>query len=279
MRWWSTATALVLLLGGCGGDDPVTPTPTDGDADDDAFAVDGTDTNAAESDVQLVASSLISSSTAGEIGLELGRPDMGTADDGVGEVAIYLPRRCATVQRDPAKKTTVTYTFAGCLGPAGLRNVTGEVTATYRIEQKVLSLDITFANLAVNEATVSGTASADVTPDGATRTMRWDASITGTTARGRTFTRKRRSTIIWTVGDACYTLDGASEGDVKNETIKVEVTGFRRCRRGCPDAGGKVSITKVSKNRTITLAYDGSNRATFTNAKGIARTVALLCRP
>jgi hypothetical protein len=56
----------------------------------------------------------------------------------------------------------------------------------------------------VNKATIdTWTAAADVTADGAKRTMRWTAHLEGTTARGRHFTRDNDKMIAWTVGEAC----------------------------------------------------------------------------
>ncbi len=91
----------------------------------------------------------------------------------------------------------------------------------------------------------------------------------------------------WQLGDPCFALSGFSEGTIRRATedeskqreIRVDVSNFRRCRRGCPDPGGKIVVTNVTRNLKVELLYDGSNQATFVTPKGRAVTVPLFCRP
>jgi len=248
--------------------------------DDTAFAQAGSDAAAAETDAQLITSSLVSSSPGG-IGLEsadLAGGDLGTREIGAGARAIYFPRGCLQVQNDPGTQTA-TYTFDHCMGPNGLRSVTGEVKAKYQGTADRLHLELTGTDLSVNGATLDWSSVADVTANGADRTMAWRAQLSGTTAGGRAFTRTNQHTTSWTLGEPCFALEGWSEGQIRAREIRTEISSFRRCRRSCPDAGGTIAITNVTNGKRIELHYDGTNRATFVDPKGNEVTVPLLCAP
>jgi hypothetical protein len=251
------------------------------DGDDTSFAQDGSDTSAAETDAQLITSSLVSSSP-GTIGLasaDLSGTDLGTRDIGEGPRALYLPARCLSVAHD-AGAQTATYTFNGCqVGPNGLRAITGEIKARYRSATGLLRLELTATDLAVNGAVVDWSATADIASTDATRTMTWKAQLSGTSARGRVFSRTNEHTVAWKLGEACFELEGSSEGNVGGREIRTQISDFRRCRRGCPDAGGKIVVTHVTRNKSIELRYDGTSTATFVDAKGRETPVPLLCRP
>lgn len=253
----------------------------DPDVDERGFAEDGSDTNAAETDAQLITSSLVSSSP-GTIGLassDLSGADLRGQAFGDGAKAIYLPRGCLTVAHE-SEAQTATYTFNRCLGgPNGLRAITGEVKARYRVELDKLHLELTATDLAVNEAVVDWSATADIVSTDADRTMVWKAQLAGTSARGRTFSRTNEQTVVWKLGEPCFALAGVSQGQIQDREIRTEVIDFRRCRRGCPDAGGKIIVTNVSKNKSIELRYNGTSTATFVDVKGRETPVPLLCRP
>ena len=278
-RWNSASrTALVALVGASLAIGCRKPAVNDEPDEDVTIAEDGSDATAAETDAQLITSSLVSASP-GPIGLattDLTESDLGTSDIGDGAKAIYFPRTCLQVVADSATRTA-TYTFDRCMGPNGLRGVTGEVKARYESSSGGLHLELTATDLAVNRATMDWAATADITTSDARRTMTWKAQLSGTTARGRAFERTSEHTITWALGEACFGLEGSSEGTVNGRQIRTEVTGFRRCRRECPDAGGKIVVTNVTKNVRYELHYDGTNRATLIGPNGGEHSVPLLC--
>jgi hypothetical protein len=244
----------------------------EGSADDDTATIqDGSETAAAETDAQLVTSSLLAASTGSSLSLEstdLSGGDLGTQSFGDAARAVYFPRGCLDVKTPDATGTAV-YTFARCIGPNGLRAVSGTVKARATRDDQSLRLDLTATDLSVNKAALDWAASAivRVTDDG-TRTMTWSAQLSGTTARGRRFTRTNDYTIAWKPGEACFALDGKATGEVDGREVRTSIEGFRRCRRGCPDSG---------KSRTFELTYDGSNEATFTRPNGTTSSIPLLC--
>lgn len=259
------------------------PATTDVDADE-GVAEDGSDVNNAESDAQLLTTSLVSSSATG-VGLasasDLEGGELTPADLGDGVRAIYFPRGCLAVTSDTAAKTA-TYTFGvggrGCSGPRGLFNITGEVKVKYSATESALHLDVVATKLTINRATVDWTASADVTADGVKRTMTWKAQLSGATARERNFGRTTDSKIEWSIGEPCLGLSGTSVGDVRGRSIRVDVSNFRRCRGGCPEAGGVIAITNVAKGTRVEVRYDGTDRATLVASDGRSAEVGLLCR-
>lgn len=274
----------VALGAGCkdAGEDDATDATTD---DDESFAEDATDTNAAETDAQLLTSSLVSSAATGSVALASldldGATGVGTRELPArdGPRAAYLPNGCLTATSEVAAKR-VTYTFTRCLiGPAGLRNVSGTVVATYDDTQpNRLALDLRATGLSINDATVDWRATAEILADGPKRTMTWKASLDGTSARQRPFTRTNDQTLSWQLGERCFALEGVSEGEVRKRQVRVQVVSYRRCGQQCPDAGGRVIVTRVDKNKQIEILYDGSASATFIGPKGKAVAVPLLCR-
>ena len=283
-----TVLACLVSLGGCrgrDGDGDGPPSPPEGDGL--SFAEEGVDTSAAESDAQLLTASLVSASATG-IGLasvDLASGDLGTNDVGDGAKAIYFPRSCLTVAHDAATQT-VAYTFAGCIGPNGLFGITGAVSARYSVSAEQLHLEIAADDLTINGATVDWTATADITSTSAERTMTWRAELAGISAGKRAFTRTNEHTIRWRLGDRCVEVSGMSNGTIRRgdppsdagREIRTEISDFRRCGRGCPEADGKITVTNVSTNTSVELRYDGTNLATFVGANGREMTVRMLCR-
>lgn len=280
--------ALALSLAACKGRDrkePIGPGPgPGGGSDESVLAEDGTDSNAAENDSEALTSTLIGGGAGGGgIGLasssDLSGGGIGTSEIGDGAKALYFPRGCLTVVPRPGSNETeggAKYTFNGCTGPAGLVNIRGDVDVTYKATLNHLTLDLVAADLQVNRATVDWTAQAEIDAAGADRTMVWKASINGTTARGREFSRTNEKVIDWTVGEPCVGIDGVSQGNVGGRNVKTEVNDFRRCRGSCPEAGGSIVVTNVDRNVSVEIRYDGTNQAKLITPKG-EMTINLFC--
>ncbi len=245
-----------------------------------AMAEDASDANNVETNGQLLTSTLVATSTSGTLSVasasDLVTSDLGTADVGDATKALYFPRGCLTVVHDAATRT-VTYTFAGCIGPAGLAKLRGEVKATYAASQATLVLDLVATDLQVNGATLDWTAHAEITAEGVARTMRWKAQLAGQTARGRDLARTTDKTLQWVVGERCLAVSGTSEGKVRSRNLRTEVTDYRRCQRGCPEAGGVIKTTNLDNGKTVEIRFDGTDQATFVGANGKESTLPLLC--
>jgi hypothetical protein len=254
-------------------------------ADDDttALAQDGTDASATENDTETLSSSFIAST--GTLGLasaaELGGGALSAANLGDAARAMYFPSGCLTVTSDPAARTA-TYVFDHCAGPYGLAMVTGTVKITLTTASATagsrLGLELTGTGLTINRATADWSAQADITSTAlGHRTMAWRAHLTGTTARGRAFSRTNQKTITWTVGQECVLVNGSSDGNVTSRDIHTDVINYSRCKGECPAAGSEVRITNATTGKSVDIKCDGANLATFTGPNGGQTEITLAC--
>lgn len=272
------AAASSACMTGCKKDDAA-PVDTIGD-EAQALAEDGTDSTVAETDTEIVTSSLVSATAAGgSLSLastsDLALGGVGTAGLGDGAKALYFPRGCLTVTSDTVAKT-VTYAFAGCAGPNGIFKLTGTIVATYAASAGKLTLNLVGNDLHVNRAIVDWTAAAEVTATGADRAMHWKGTLSGTTARGKTFSRTNDKTVTWRFGERCFGVSGVSEGNVRDRFLRTEITDFRRCQGACPEAGGKITISNDKKVK-VEILFDGTSRATYVTPKA-STTFDLACQ-
>jgi hypothetical protein len=254
------------------------PTPDADDADPAGLAEDGTDSTTAETDAEVVISSLISASGAGG-SLSLASTDLtggnlGARGVGDGAKAIYFPRGCLAVTSDEATQT-VTYTFTNCAGPYGIFKISGTMVATHAEPPDKLVLDIVGHDLLVNRSTVDWSAHAEITGAGTARTMDWHGALSGITGRGKEFKRTNDKVVAWRLGERCFAVSGVSEGDVRGRYLRTEIANFRRCQGSCPEAGGRITIT--GEKQRLEILFDGTSRATYTTPKG-SNTFDLACK-
>jgi len=273
-------TSLLAVLASGAGCKKDPPKPGDSPDDLGLLAEDGTDSATAETDAEVVTSSLVSASAAGG-SLSLASTDLtggnlGTAGVGDGAKAIYFPRGCLAVTSDEATRT-VSYAFSGCTGPNGIFRITGTIRATYELARGKLVLDLVGDNLLVNRSTVDWSAHAEITADGAGRTMVWKGTLSGTTARGKEFSRTNQKVVAWRFGGRCFAVSGVSEGNVRGRYLRTEIADFSRCQGSCPEAGGRITITNAEAKLKVEILFDGTSRATYTTPKG-STTFDLACK-
>ena len=270
--------ALTLGVGAC--EKKEAPRPLDGVDELSLLAEDGTDSATAETDAEVVTSSLVSAAAAGgSLSLassDLAGGNLSTAGVGDGAKAIYFPRGCLAVTSDTATRT-VSYAFTGCTGPNGIFKITGTIVATYEVSPDKLVLNLVGNSLLVNRSTVDWSARAEITADGPTRTMVWHGQLAGATARGREFTRTNDKVVRWRFGGRCFDVSGVSEGNVRGRYLRTEVAGFRRCQGACPEAGGRITITNAESKLKVEILFDGTNRAAYTTPRG-STVVDLVCK-
>lgn len=254
---------LVLAAAACKKDPP----PPEAADDLTVLAEDGTDSATAETDAEVVTSSLVSAAAAG------GSVALASND---GAKAIYFPRGCLAVTSDAATKT-VTYGFTNCSNTYGIVRITGTVIATYEVSPNTLVLNLVGTNLHVNRSTIDWSARAEITANGPARTMSWHGQLSGTTARGKEFSRTNDKVVSWRFGERCFAVSGASEGHVRGRFLRTEIADFRRCQGSCPEAGGRITITNSEKLK-VEILYDGTTRATYTTPKGSTSVELLACK-
>jgi hypothetical protein len=249
------------------------------------LAQDGADTSAVETDTEVLTSSLVSASSSGALTLasssDLGGGELAPADIGDGVKAFFFPRGCLTVTNDAASRTA-TYAFGNdahptCSGPNGLAQIAGVITVTYDARPDRLVLDLVGTGIRFRSATIDYSAHAEITASGADRVMAWRATLSGTTARGREFSRRNEIALSWKIGARCFAVEGTSEGTVKGRRLRTEIADYARCAGSCPEAGGTITITNVTSGTSVEIDFDGSAQATYSASNGARGSFPLLC--
>jgi hypothetical protein len=247
----------------------------------------GSDTSGAEdvagteSDVESLGTSLISSNgqtvaTASSNGGGSAMPldNTTTATNDVG--SWFQPAGCIQATIDTTTMTA-TYVFAGCTGPLGLVELNGTVDVTWSETAGQLTLNYAAHAFKINRATIdSWQATAVITASGSSRHMTWNAQLSGTTGRGRAFTRTNDKTIDWTVGQPCITVSGQSDGTILGVELKTTIDSFSRCAAECPQAGSEISVQNVKNGGKVDIKYSGGPEAVLT-INGHASDIGLAC--
>jgi hypothetical protein len=234
-----------------------------------------------ESDVESLGTSLVGSdgqsvATASSNGAGGVKPldNTTTASNDVG--SWFQPAGCIQATVDTTTKTA-TYVFSGCTGPLGLVELDGTVDVTWSDSAGQLTLNYATKSFKINRATIdSWQATAVITASGSSRHMTWNAQLSGTTARGRTFTRTNDKTIDWTVGQPCVTVSGQSDGTIVGVELKTTIDTFSRCAAECPQSGSEISVENVKNGSTVDIKYSGGPDAVLT-VNGHATDIGLAC--
>src|SRR5262249_12596041 len=85
----------------------------------------------------------------------------------------------------------------------------------------------------------------------------------GTTARGKSFSRTTDLTVSVDTEAQCLAIDGTSKGTVGKYDVDLTIEGFQGCRNACPTAGtAKATVDgPLVKPASITVTFDGSDTA------------------
>ncbi len=188
----------------------------------------------------------------------------------------FQPAGCVTATVDTTTQSA-TYVFNECTGPFGLVEVDGTVTVTWTVANGELTLRYSAIGFKVNRATLnSWQATGVVTANGTSREMVWTASLTGTTGRGRTFTRTNDKDIRWTVGEPCIAVSGESDGTILGAHLRTTIVSFQRCAAGCPQADSEIKVEDLDDGRSIDIKYSGGPEAVLT-VNGKSTVIGLAC--
>ncbi|MGH7297798.1 MAG: hypothetical protein ACRELB_22860 [Polyangiaceae bacterium] len=183
----------------------------------------------------------------------------------VGNPGYYFqPAGCIQATQDTAART-VTYVFSSCTGPLGLVDLSGTVTASYQLAAGQLTVDFSATGFQINRATIdSWQATAVVTSSGDQRSMSWNATMSGTTGRGRAFSRTNQKNVSWTAGVPCVAVSGQSTGNILGADLQTSITSWQRCADACPQAGSEISVKNLDKGDFIDIKYEGGDSAELT---------------
>jgi hypothetical protein len=246
--------------------------PRGGTIDETAAA--GDDMAQTEGDMEALATLHVGSTSSGALApaslegddLHLLGGDVSSAFTGY-----FSPSGCVTETASPDAHK-VTYDYSDCTGPWGLAHLTGTVEASYSSTGAGnLTLDFSATDFQVNRATLSSwSATTVITAAGSSRTMDWNAQLSGATGDGRSFTRKNQKTITWTPGGVpfCVSVAGVSQGTVTGLDLKTTVTAYQRCEGACPASGSEISVQNVTNGDEVDIKYEGGPAADVTLTVG-----------
>lgn len=189
----------------------------------------------------------------------------------------FQPAGCLQITADAAQRHA-SYAFGGCTGPLGLVELTGTVTADWTTTASG-QLQITYGarGFKINRSTIdTWQASAVITANGNAREMTWNATLVGTTARGRTFHRTNQKDLKWTVGEPCLSVSGTSDGTVLGVDLLTTITSYQRCADACPEAGSEIEVQNRRNGDSIDIQYEGGPHARLT-LDGKTAEIGLSC--
>lgn len=234
-----------------------------------------------ESDTESLASSFVNSSGSGVSTMSLAPSESGLHLAGdtttVGNPGFWFqPAGCEQTTVDPSGQSA-TFVFDGCTGPLGLVELTGTVSVTWQTASSQLTLDFSAQNFKINRATIdSWQATAVVTADGDQRTLTWNATLSGTTGRGRSFDRTNQKTVQWTVGVPCIEVTGQSTGTILGARLQTTFTTWKRCADSCPQSGSEIQVKNLGNGDDIDIRYLGGPTADLT-LDGKTEEIGLAC--
>lgn len=186
----------------------------------------------------------------------------------------FAPQGCVTAT---ASGPTVTYQLNHCTGRFGLRDATGTVTVTFSQDQDATSLHATAQDLVLARAVANLDVNASCSLDSAgLRHWAVKGHLEGTSARGIHLSHDGDYTLVVDRAAHCGTLNGDWVGTRDTLERKVEVTDLKRCVGACPAAGGKIVVDRPN-GVVLTIDFDGSNVATWSDTAGHAGTRTLAC--
>ena len=270
--------AIVVLATACASK---SSTPEDAPSSGSSVVDEGSDATGAESQTEAMSTSLIGGdatsirmasapelvSTPGQLVL-----------DAAGDVAktLFQPAGCLVVTADSAGKSAK-YVFDDCAGPHGLVHVSGEVDASWSsTAANQLTVNFSASGLKIGGATVTWTATANTTANGAARDMIWDGHFDGTTRAGRAIDRTNHKEYKWTVGASCLSVNGSSDGTVTGHELKTDVVSFSICAHACPEAGSEIKVTDVTTSNVYDVKWNAGN-ATYTGPGGKSASFTPAC--
>ncbi|RYZ11984.1 MAG: hypothetical protein EOO70_09355 [Myxococcaceae bacterium] len=163
----------------------------------------------------------------------------------------FTPSGCATAT---ATGATVNYTFNDCTAEVSLTQISGNVEVVLSDNQGQLA-----ATANSNELTINGEPYnlslqiAGAPPEGDQRKV----NVTSNSfSPNRYDSRSSQSTVTWTAGSGCITVDSTSQGTKGNLSSTTTVSGYQRCGQQCPTAG---MVQVNTSEGTFTATFDGTN--------------------
>lgn len=190
---------------------------------------------------------------------------------------------CATAQVDGVIPSKVNVTLSACSGPYGLRSVSGQLAITYADQGSGVTVQLASQNLNVDGGTLQLAAVVTVANKANARSVSVQTTTQATTANGNTYQHAGSFNATWDAA-MCLSLDGQFATVKDNRQLATIITGYKRCKMMCPQAGSvqlAFSDLGAGDAGTLQITYDGSSSAkvTQTSSKGVVAngSIALTC--
>lgn len=280
-----SATVLTVAVVGCKNKD-------DDDSNNDSTESLGTtesqliedDTESADTDADL---DTLDDATSGATEADPGDPADGATDDEVGEKMrknpgnFFKPAGCLESTRNGNK---ISHVFKGCSGPFELGKFDGTVTTTFVKADGKLTITHEVSGLNANGATITGKRVIEYTRANGVITKKRTGDWSGKTAKGKDITHTANFVTTYDVAAKCLTRDGVAQTTINQRSFERTIDGFKRCgigRVGCPEVGGKVTLSRTKSDETLTLTLEflGGRDYKVTRPNGKEITRSLLCNP
>jgi hypothetical protein len=170
--------------------------------------------------------------------------------------------------------------YAGCTGPFGRVTLAGGVDATFAVTGECqLHVGVEDSgNLTANgrELDYQATADVDLLPD--QRDVEWHASFETTNDRDAAVRQSSDLDVVIDLGTDCHDIVGALRGQVGDRRYRATIEDLVLCSEGCPASGRvEAQVEGARRDRTLTVRFDGSNRAQVTGWSGREFEVDLVC--
>ncbi len=185
------------------------------------------------------------------------------------------PAGCATKTREG---NTVHLIMKGCSTKRG-RTMDGTMDAVFVDAAGGVAVTVRGGpDLVANGQPLAYVATATVRSTDTGNDIVWHAKASGTTRRGRAFTREADISVVTDAATRCATIDGTSRGTIAGRQIDTTISDLHACAEGCPSRGEVVSIVHTGPHeRTMTVTFDGTPQARVKGLRGRMFNVSLAC--
>jgi hypothetical protein len=205
--------------------------------------------------------------------MDQGTPEQAAKSAAAAAAATFktpLGKPCATATQVDSR---VTYQFNKCA------KLSGTVVVIFGLNgENNLHVHVGGTGLSLGATTIDIDTDADlVFPTADTKEMRVTTHGSATGPAGHRLQRDGRYVVSVETGVGCVGLDGTWKSQFDAVAWDTKVAGFRQCEDMCPVAGGSVVLD--GPNDTITIDFDGTAIAEWTDTNGGHGKLRLRCGP
>lgn len=277
--------SLAAFTGGCKNDDSTSSNDDGANLGTDEAQLVEDDSESADADDNL--ENGVDSPLSGADPSNPGDPADGASDEELLEkvrtnaAKHFLIAKCLESTRDGNK---IHHVFKGCRAAWSLKTFEGEVTSTYVRDGNHLTITHVFDGFLANGAQLKGTRVVAYTREGQVISKIRTGNFSGETKKGKEISHTANFTASYDASTKCIEREGSAQTTIAARSFERVITDYKRCgigALGCPEAGGKLTLSKTSSNKgtsaSVTIEFLGENkmRVTKPNGKEVERT--LLC--